>query len=210
MFMRANGSGRYLRIAQTLLCRRAGLHYSNEPHGCQPGCASSRTSPCGYDANSGCDPKAERFINDERRTHAGVTRDPWALELREMRLIRLALMLSAAVFSAEASPQPLGRPLASSVDREPRPNRGQGQGRQGGSPPAAPRPRREILLIERRKDRRGPPCQGPRCPAPAAEASHFQRLREPSVGSLRRPGDAVDGGKDRGLHSDHLGRCVCP
>ncbi len=35
-------------------------------------------------------------------------RDTWVLELRDMRLVRLAFLLGAAVLSAQATPQPLG------------------------------------------------------------------------------------------------------
>ena len=34
--------------------------------------------------------------------------DTWVLELRDMRLVRLAFLLGAAVLSAQATPQPLG------------------------------------------------------------------------------------------------------
>jgi type 1 glutamine amidotransferase len=68
-----------------------------------------------------------------------------------MRLVRLAFLLGAAVLSAQATPQPLGLAgvQTSSTASAPPSRLGEGQGRQGGSPPAAPRPRREVLLIER-------------------------------------------------------------
>ena len=68
-----------------------------------------------------------------------------------MRLVRLGFMLGAAVLSAQATLQPLGLAGVQTPSTAPAtpPGLGQGQGRQGGNPPAAPRPRREVLLIER-------------------------------------------------------------
>ena len=68
-----------------------------------------------------------------------------------MRLVRLAFLLGAGVLSAQATPRPLDLAgvQTSSIASATPPPLGEGQGRQGGSPPAAPRPRREVLLIER-------------------------------------------------------------
>ena len=68
-----------------------------------------------------------------------------------MRLVRLGFMLGAAVLSAQATLQPLGLAGVQTPPTAPAtpPGVSQGQGRQGGNPPGAPRPRREVLLIER-------------------------------------------------------------
>ena len=73
------------------------------------------------------------------------------LKLHDLRLVRLAFVLSAAVLTAQATLQPLGLAGAQTPSTAPAtpPGPGQGQGRQGGTPPGAPRPRREVLLIER-------------------------------------------------------------
>jgi type 1 glutamine amidotransferase len=68
-----------------------------------------------------------------------------------MRLVRLGFMVGAAVLSVQATLQPLdlaGVQTPSTAPATP-PSLGQAQGRQGGNPPGAPRPRREVLLIER-------------------------------------------------------------
>ena len=68
-----------------------------------------------------------------------------------MRLVRLGVMLGAAVLSAQATLQPLGLARVQTPSTAPATptGLGQGQGRRGANPPGAPRPRREVLLIER-------------------------------------------------------------
>lgn len=68
-----------------------------------------------------------------------------------MRLVRLGFMLGAAVLSAQATLQPVGLAGVQTPSTAPAtpPGLSQGQGRQAGNPPGAPRPRREVLLIER-------------------------------------------------------------
>ena len=70
-----------------------------------------------------------------------------------MRLVHLGVMLGAAVLSAQATLQPLGLAGVQTPPTAPAtpPGVSQGQGRQGGNPPGVPRPRREVLLIERGK-----------------------------------------------------------
>ena len=114
-------------------CKRyvslAGLHYRNQPNGCQ------RTTG--------------RNVRLDRRVARAS--GPIVSRSHTMRLVRLGFTLGAAVLSAQATLQPLGLAGVQTLSTAPAtpPGVSQGQGRQGGNPPGAPRPRREVLLIER-------------------------------------------------------------
>ena len=98
-----------------------------------------------------------------------------------MRIIPLALILSlsAATFSAApVGPAGLQDPVATPVA----PPRGQAQGRQGGDAPATPRPRREVLLIERAKIVEALPAKAPAAPRRPRKLLIFDGLaNHPSV-----------------------------
>ena len=67
----------------------------------------------------------------------------------ETRSPRLPVGRRRVVCAGHATAFGPGRLQTPSIVSAPPPPLGEGQGRQGGSPPAAPRPRREVLLIER-------------------------------------------------------------
>jgi type 1 glutamine amidotransferase len=85
-----------------------------------------------------------------------------------MRVVRLALalVLSAAVLPAHATLQPLGPAGVQTPSTAPAPPAAvsQGQGRQAGNPPGAPRPRREVLPIERGRIVAALPAKAPATP----------------------------------------------